>query len=451
MANSLDAFVPELWANESVMILEENMVAAGLVHRDFQNQLQKFGDIVNTRKPAEFTALRKTDTDDVTDQDASATNIAVPMNQWLHVTYIIHDGEESKSFKNLVDEYMKPAMLALARQADQTVLGQAYRFMGNRAGTLNASSSTTIRGYINDTAEVMNRNKAWTDTRNLIVTPKIKTDLMNTDLFVAVEHAGTDQALRQALITRLLGFDTYMCQNVPEVAIGSSIDITMLINNASTELAGDNTLTVDGISGAVKTGDWITIAGDVRPYQITAHTETLGATTEIVISPALNSTVANNAVITRYVPGQVNLVAGYAAGWSKPIVIDGFTVAPKAGQLVTIGTDVTNYYSVIRATTTSLTLDRPLEAAIANDDYVHLGPYGNYNFAFHKNALSFVNRPLAVPMAGTGAIASSAVYNNVSARVTITYDGKSQGHRVTHDLLCGVQVLDTALGAVLFG
>ena len=95
MANSLDAFVPEIWANESVLILLENMVASSLIHRDFENELARFGDIVNTRKPAEFTAKRKDVNDNVTIQDASATNIQVPLNQHLHTSFLIRDGEES--------------------------------------------------------------------------------------------------------------------------------------------------------------------------------------------------------------------------------------------------------------------------------------------------------------------------------------------------------------------
>ncbi len=32
-ANDIDALIPELWAQESLAILEESMVAANLVHR----------------------------------------------------------------------------------------------------------------------------------------------------------------------------------------------------------------------------------------------------------------------------------------------------------------------------------------------------------------------------------------------------------------------------------
>ena len=101
-ANSLDAYVPELWANESLAILMENMVVANLVHRDFQDEVASFGDVVNTRKPAEFSAKRKTANDDITLQDASATNVQVPLDQHFHTSFIIRDEEWSKSFKDLV-------------------------------------------------------------------------------------------------------------------------------------------------------------------------------------------------------------------------------------------------------------------------------------------------------------------------------------------------------------
>jgi hypothetical protein len=76
-------------------------------------------------------------------------------------------------------------------------------------------------------------------------------------------------------------------------------------------------------------------------------------------------------------------------------------------------------------------------------------PAGDYNFAFHRNALALVTRPLAAPAAGTGALSFVASYNGLSMRVTITYDGTKQGHLVTCDLLCGIKTLDRRLGCVL--
>ena len=97
MANDNDCYVPEIWAMESLAIMQENMVAASLVHRDFSNEIAEYGDTVNTRRPTEFEAKRKTDTDDVTVQDAVSTNVAVQLNQHIHTSFTIKDGEQSKS------------------------------------------------------------------------------------------------------------------------------------------------------------------------------------------------------------------------------------------------------------------------------------------------------------------------------------------------------------------
>ena len=127
MANSLDAFIPELWANESVAILVENMVVANLVHRNFSNQVARFGDIVHTRQQAEFIAKRKVNDDDVTVQNAEATDIQVPLDQHLHTSFMIKDGEESKSFKELTDTYLAPAVLSIARAIDPLTESLLFR------------------------------------------------------------------------------------------------------------------------------------------------------------------------------------------------------------------------------------------------------------------------------------------------------------------------------------
>lgn len=455
MANSLSAFVPQLWANESIAILQENMVAANLVYRDFEEYIAKYGDVVNTRKPSEFTAIRKLPTDDVTDQDATATNVPVPLNQGVHVTFVIKDGEESKSFKNLVEEYLKPAMLAQARFIDQIVLGQYPQFLGTTAGGLAQMSSSTAKGFMLDLKKVMTQNKAYEDGRNLVWTPSSNAEAMKTDLFVAAyANADNGDAMKNATMGRRLGFDNYECQNASSVAVGNT-SVTGAINGGNLT-KGSTSLTVNGFSAAITNGAWCTIAGDDTPQQIVSTTG--GATpTGLVITPGLRKTISNSAVVKVYTPGAVNQSVsptGYAAGWAKNIAVDGFTVAPQLGQLVNFGPGLATYTivkGVSSPSTTLITLDRPLDAAIADNDAVCIGPPGDYNFAFHRNAIALVVRPLILPRPGVGAIGAVVNDGGLSMRVVITYDGKAQGHRVTFDMLCGIAILDTGLGAVMLG
>ena len=446
-ANDLAAFVPEVWAQEALMVLLENMVIANLVYRDFSPMVAAFGDTVNTRYPADFTMTRKTDTDDVTKQDATATNVAVKLNQHNHVSFIIHDGEESKGFQTLREIYLVPAVQAMARGMDQFLLGQVYQFMDNSAGYLGTAAA---KSSVLLTREVMNVNKVPLGGRNFVITPGSETDLLATAEFLDANTRGDDgTAMREAHIGRLLGFDFYMSQNTPSVADGNTTT-AFAVDLIAGYAIGSTDLVVDGSSSDITAGSWCTIAGDMTPQKITAVTSS--PTTGITISPGLKRAVLNNAVITVYSPGAINCGDDYASGWAKSLVVDGFTVAPKTGQLVSFDAAGTkdNYATINTPTTVSMDLDRPLEAKEENGDVVGIGPAGDYNFAFHRNSIALVSRPLAPPAAGTGALSYVANYQGIGLRVTITYDGTAQGHLVTVDMLAGVKVLDEDLGCILY-
>lgn len=449
-ANDNSAYVPQMWAQESLAILEENMVAANLVHRDFSPLIASYGDTVNTRRPSKFTALRKTGTENVTDQDATATNVPVVLDQLIHVTFVIYDSESSKSFKDLVTEYMRPAMLAHAQMLDKIVLGQAANFLKNSYGYLNGLTVNNGVDAILGTRGILNKNLAYVDGRNMILTPTTETTLLNLAIFTQAQQVGDQgQALQEAFIGRKYGFNTYMCQHMSSVPVGNTIDATYAANAAAT--AGATTLTLKTGTSLFDNNMWFTVVGDTIAHRVLTGGQTTA--TSITFTPPLQSAVLNSAVVTFFVPGAVNNVAGYAAGYNKEIAVEDFTVAPVVGQMVSFkNTAGAAVYTVIGVTgTTGITLDRSLEAAIADEDAVNISPTGEYNFAFHRNAIALVTRPMELPRQGIGAAAANVNYNGLSVRVVLTYDGKAQGTRVTLDILAGIKTLDTNLGAVMLG
>jgi len=154
-ANDNDALIPELWANESLAILEENMVMANLVHRDFSPLVASYGDVVNTRRPSEFSTKRKAQSDSVVNQDATSTNVQVPLNQHVYVTFTIKDEEASLSFKELISYYMEPAAMQMARGVDRILCGQVFRFFDNAAGKLAGMSASNAKDSSRPTSVVM--------------------------------------------------------------------------------------------------------------------------------------------------------------------------------------------------------------------------------------------------------------------------------------------------------
>lgn len=47
---------PNIIAREALIVLENNLVMANLVHRDYSDEFAQVGDTVTIRKPAKFTA-----------------------------------------------------------------------------------------------------------------------------------------------------------------------------------------------------------------------------------------------------------------------------------------------------------------------------------------------------------------------------------------------------------
>jgi hypothetical protein len=262
-------------------------------------------------------------------------------------------------------------------------------------------------------------------------------------------------ALREAMLGRKFGFDIYQCQNCPSQVNAPVTATTPKVDLTAGYVAGSTVIHCDTAGDQFAVGQWIMIAGH-GPYQITALGTLSTQDIDVTINPGLAYDVADDAAIVVGDTGLVNLAAGYAAGYAKKIVVDGFVGAVQVGSGIKFSTagspnvPLSGEYSVIAVENSSgntigITLNRPLDVAIANNDIVAVTPNGEYNFAFTRGALAMVTRPLAPAPAGL-ALSAIANYGGVGIRVTITYNGTSQGTLVTVDLLFGLKVLNSSLG-----
>jgi len=461
--NDNTAFIPELWASEGLAILQENMVIANLVHRDFENEIRQFGDVVNTRRPGTFQIRRKADGDPLQNQDASATNVKVPLDQWFYTSFTIKDGEASKSFQDLVDIYLRPGMMTIARSVDRAVLGRVHAFLtpalanggpSGRVGRLLNLSCQNSKDYVLEAREKLNINKAPLEGRNLVLAPVSETALLKNELFIAAQQRGDfGTALESATLGRILGFDTYMDQNVNSANV-TNCDVVAGSVTAALAAAQGGAQAVT-LAYAANVGEFAVVDGNDQPTFVTAASTAAGATTALTLSENNKYATAAGANVSVYKACQV--VGAYGAGWVSGIVLTGWVNAPSIGQLVAFGTGSgRKVYTVIESYVSGVNqqtviLDRPLEIAVNNADLAFPGPAGAMNLAFHRNAIALVTRPLAIPNNAMGVLAHVGVYNDIAMRVSMQYSIANGGTMVNLDILAGVAILDTNLGVVLQG
>lgn len=458
--NDNSALIPDLWAREGLALLTETTVATRLVNRQFENEISKFGDVVNTRRPNRRQGRRRSgaSSDSYVVGDANLTNVQVKLDQWFYDSFVIDDMEASQSMQSLVQTHLLPAMQNLGRQADRAILGRIHEFVdqgpSKRAGALGQLSSSNARDYLLDAREIMNNNLCPLENRMLFLAPSAETPFLKTDLFIAANQRGDGgTALDQALLGRILGFSTYMGQNVNHLASGFSDVATGTVTNAlAANGSGAQACSVVGYAANV--GEYAVVAGNDQPTYLTAKTSTTD-TTSVTMNEANKYATAAAAAITIYKACSVS--GAYAAGYCKEILVTGWTNAPVAGQLIAFGTGINRRVYTINESTLSsvgvqaLLLDRPLEVSLANADLAFPGPAGSFNWAVTPNAVALVSRPLAIPPSDLGVKAAVANFDGISIRVVMQYDSSIGGTRVNIDMLAGVAVLDALQCVPLLG
>ena len=443
-ANDVDALIPEIWSREGLALLVENMQIAKTINRDFERDFKRFGDTVNTRQPSNFTARRKNRGGNVESEDAITTNVPVVLNQHIYQSFLMDDTDLTLAMTDLIDYFLRPAAISLARMVDQICLAQAYQFIANQVGTLGGLTNANGNALLAATRGAMNGQLVPDDgQRWLALGHAADALMMQNAIFTQADQRGDVMGLIYGYLGTKQGLNCYMSQNTPSLLAGS-------VGAGEIDLGagygiGTTVMTVDGFaSGEVVPGDWISINGYV--YQVTA-TDNVTAT-QITISPALKAAVADNDDILVYGRAAVNLGAGYASGHSTAITVGSATQTIQVGQMLTFGTTTTKYTVIQTNGSTSILLDRPLEATQAHGTVIRLGPAGGgVNFAYHRNCMTLALRPLAIPRSGAQAFVTD--WEGIPLRTVITYDGQAQKHRITLDFLAGVKVLDTDLGCAV--
>ena len=461
-ANDLSALVPEWWAAESLSQLNSTLVMAPLVNRNYEDTLQVAGDRVHVNKAGTFVAKNKVEGSSVTTQNLTASDTVVRLDQHKEVTFFVSEQDVRRSPQNLFEYGVRPAITALAEAIDSALLGQAGLFLGNSAGT---AASAITDADMRELNKIMTANKNPTGDRKLVVGPNGEADLLGIDRYNVANLTGFDEGLQlNGLIGRAMGFEILQSQNTSDArTVGAPLVLEAI--GSSAEAKGQTALSVVSWTANSTAGKWITIAGVPGVYQLVGDISSTATTANVF--PALRGPAAAGAVIT-IVAGAGEVKAAQAQNAKHTVIdilTDGYVAAddiPLAGDYISFGDvdDGTDVYMVVStsgtwastATEITLSLNRPLDTDLADDDEVNIVPQdAGINFAFRRDALTLVNRPLGEVISGTGAVSREISDGTISIRITVSRNNSTGAYQVVADTLLGVQVLDLAMGAVLIG
>jgi hypothetical protein len=372
MSTTNTLLTPSIIAREALVALEANMVMHNLVHTDYSQEFVKVGDTITIRKPPVLTASKFTSA--VSPQNITDQSTTIVMDEHIDVTINLNPTDLTLKLSSFTDQISAPAMRAIAQYID-TKLCQLYKGIPYYTG-----AATSTPAALDDIANIVKKmadNKCPLGDAAFVMNPAAQAKLIVLNGIVNVEKSGSPLALREALVGRIYGLDTFMDQNVQEHTAG--------------------------------------------------------------------------------IPGGSPVASGTAGNFTVAVTAGGSAGTYKEGDLVTFATDSTGQYVV----TEDLTLSTagagtmkiyPALAGNLTTQVITLVATHKANLAFRRQALAFVNRPLAIPVGleSQGAWVDDPEVG-ISIRVMYGYDTASKVQTISFDCLCGFKVIYPEMAVRVLG
>ena len=289
MANSIEALIPKI-LTESAVIFRNNSVVANLVNRGYDANFKKKGDTINIPS---YSAPSVQDVEagrgnENTPDDVVATNTPVVLDQWKEVKIQFTDLDLKKIEDGRASEALEKAVIALVDHVDSFVLNNMILSSYSTAGTVGTAFTdpqTLVDGWI----KMGNKNVPKRD-RTAMVKPLVAGQFLKDDKLSDSSKFGGSEALRDAMIGKLYGFEVGETNNLNDfiggtLSNGSSKAALVAANTA----VGATSITFDetSLTGTLIKGDIFTIAGDTQEYVVTADATAAGNAITVSFSPAL--------------------------------------------------------------------------------------------------------------------------------------------------------------------
>ena len=298
MANTITSLIPTMY--EALDVVSRELVGfIPAVSRDSKadgaavNQTVR-SPVVPAMTAADITASNATSTGSDRSIDYVDVSITKSRKVSFHLT-----GEQGLSLGEnrspIARDSFAQAFRTLANEVEND-LAALYTTASRAYGTAGTTPFATA-GDLSDVAQVrkiLEDNGAPTSDLQLVLGGAAIANLRGKQsVLFKVNEAGTESLLRQGVVGMLEGFNVR--NSYPVKAHTKGTGTGYLINNASGEVAGQTTITLDTGSGTIVAGDIVTFAGTTDKYVVTTA---LSGNDIVIGKPGLLVTEADNDALT---------------------------------------------------------------------------------------------------------------------------------------------------------
>lgn len=281
---------PSLITKETLAILENNLVAAGKVNRQFENQFVKIGTTLTVRKPNRF---KVTQGPALQIQDITEPSTSITISQQSHVDFQFSSQELTLAIEEYSERYCKPAAVELANVIDYAVLGN-FTSVYNLVGTPGTVPANFLA--LANVGQRMDETAVPQDGRVLILNPAAYWSMANGLIGYYVKSVS--EPAFKGFLASIANFEIYEDQNIQSQTVGN-YGGTPVVNGAAQTGA---VLVTNGWStsvvGLLNVGDVFTIA---NVYAVNPKSrQSTGSLQNFVVTGTATSDVNGNSSLSIY-------------------------------------------------------------------------------------------------------------------------------------------------------
>lgn len=385
---------PSVISKETLVMLSNNLVAAGKVNRQFENQFVNIGTTLSVRKPNRF---KVTTGPALQIQDITEPSTSITVSQQAHVDFQFSSQELTLTVEDYSERYCKPAAEELANKIDSDIIAnftQLFNVVGTPGVLPNGFASVSLVG------QRMDEGAVGQDGRVLMLNPAAYWSMANGLIGLYVKSV-SEPALK-GFLANIANFEIYEDQNIQSQTVGNYSG-TPKVNGAGQ--TGSVLVTngwTAGVSGLLNVGDVFTLA---NVYAVNPRNRnSTGTLQNFLVTSTANSDSGGNSTISIY-------PAITTSGAYQTV-----SAAPANGATVTV-----------------------INGA-ANSSYFQ-------NVAFTRDCFGLVTVPMEIP--GGVDFAAREMYKNISMRIVRAFDIFNDVTPCRIDILYGTACFYPELGVRL--
>jgi hypothetical protein len=223
---ALSNFIPEIWSKKLLKIFNKTVVMANLVNRDFEGDITAAGDVVHVRTFGDVAVNNYTRDMTISFQSLTDPMVDLLIDQQKYFAFKVDDLDKAQSNIDILEGYAARAAIAIRDVVDTRLVGHyadvdAGNVIGTDAAPITLTSSN-IYGYITQLGEKLDNCNIPQEGRNLVITPKFKTMLLQSAEFTRATSLG-DNVIQNGYIGNVAGFAVHATTNNP--AVGSVVNL----------------------------------------------------------------------------------------------------------------------------------------------------------------------------------------------------------------------------------